>query len=1395
MDLNNRVAIIGMAGRFPGASDLGEFWNLLRSGATGTTRFTKEELLHQGIDRSLLNDPNYVPVRGIIGGEDYFDAEFFGCNQLEAQLMDPQARVFLECAWHALEDAGYGAKRERGSISLYASVGRSEYEHYLLRHLDPQTLSAPFALDGTLADFVPLRTSHKLDLTGPSILVKTACSSSLAAVHLACQSILRGESATALVATSSISWPARAGRLANSGSITSKTGSCRAFDVSADGTVSSDAVAAIVLKRLDHALQANDHIYAVVRGSAINNDGASKSSFTAPSVDGQVAVARQALAAAGLTPGEVSYIEAHGSGTLIGDPIEIEALAEAYRQAADGGAHRIGVGAVKTNIGHTDAAAGLVGLIKVALCLHHGEFVPTVGFRMANPHLRLESTPFYVVDRRQPWQDARVAAVHSTGMGGTNVHCLLESAPARVTTSPVAGLHLLTISARTVSALESASEALRDRLVADPALPMADVAWTLQTGREAFQHRRCLVADSAGGAAELLTHRNWPAVRTAVAGERSRPVAFLCPGLGVHDLGLAAGLYEQLPVFRRSLDESFEQLQSIAPRDWLAVLRESATAQPAARRPFGDANDLALPTEVAHPLLFAIELALADAWQSIGIQPKVLLGYSLGEYVAATLSGVFSRRDGLALVAARARLIDARPAGAMIAVALARPALQALCEVDVEIAAENGAQLCVLAGPQEAVARQLERLRYARVLCQLLPVRHPFHTAALAPVAGELAAIVAKTPRRPPSIPFVSNVTGTWITDEQAQSPDYWARHLCQTIELRAGMARLLADQRLALLELGTSGYLGDLAKLHEPGQMRPVICSFESEQASAYGCWLDVAGYLWATGVSLDWSGLPRPAGVGRQPLPAYPFERRRYVVRPRLQTMAETGAALSADVDDPVSVPAVAKAPQHTAHAAIGDLRGEMRSIWAKAFGFDDISDNANFFEIGGHSLLAIQLLFYIRDTLGVELTTQDLKNHPTVAKLTRLVATKTGQSGTTASERGHLLQRLRLLTPGEQQAEIERYVAGLLGKVLHDSTGDVRGRNLHDLGLGDAIPDLMRLFKHDLGRPVFPHEIARQRSVAELCGLVARVLGFETGAAEDGGASAIVPAPREAVVTRRFRSRNRPIAFILSSARSGSTLLRVMLAGHPLLFCPPELHLLGYDTLQQRHEQLKSEHFGRGLQRALMELRRCDAVQAQHEVEMMTAAGATIKDVYAVLQDLAGPRLIVDKSPDYAADVGILRMADDLFSSSYFLVLTRHPQAVIESYVRNRIGAVAGRQWTNPYEQAEHHWRTYYQNILDFLDEDRRPAIFVCYEELASRPEQVMRQICASLGIEFNAAVLDPYRGARMIDGAGDPNFHEHDSIDPARIDAWRGGEGAIALQSQTCRLAERLGYTDI
>ncbi|MBE9190287.1 SDR family NAD(P)-dependent oxidoreductase [Gloeocapsopsis crepidinum LEGE 06123] len=862
------IAIVGMAGRFPGAKNITEFWQNLCNDVESISHFRDEELIATGISPALINHPNYVKVGAFLEDIDLFDAAFFGFNPKEAEMTDPQHRLFLECAWEALEDAGYDSLRTESRIGVYAGASLSNYLSFNFN--DDQIGSAHSfqKLLGNDKDFLATRVSYKLNLTGPSLTVQTACSTSLVATSLACQSLLNYQCDMALAGGISIRVPQKTGYLHQEGGILSPDGHCRAFDANAQGTIIGNGVGVVVLKRLSDAISDGDNIYATIRSTAINNDGAGKVGYTAPSVNGQAEAIIEALALAGVEPESISYIEAHGTGTALGDPIEISALTNAFRTSTQKN-NFCAIASVKTNIGHLDAAAGIAGLIKTALALKHQLIPPSLNFSQPNPKIDFANTPFYVNTELRQWQangTPRRAGVSSLGIGGTNAHAILEEAPVVEASSPAHPWHLLVLSAKSETALESATANLAAYLAQNPHLNLADVAYTLQIGRREFNYRRMVVCQSISDAVSALKAKE---PQKVLPPTEANSITFMFPGQGSQYVNMARELYEYKQ-FQEEVDRCCLILKPHLGLDLRSIIypRELEKAAIQLKQ-----------TSLAQPALFVIEYALAKLWMSWGIVPQAAIGHSIGEYVAACLAGVISIEDTLALVAWRGKLMQQMPAGAMLSVALSEAELKPLLHENLSLAASNAPNLCVVSGNFKSVDAFEEKLISLGVNCRRLHTSHAFHSQMMEPVLEPFIKQLKNIKLNSPQIPFISNLTGTWITAEQATDVNYWAQHLRHTVLFNAGILTLLQEENRIFLEVGAGRTLSTLVKQHQSLQQL-VLPSLRhpQEEKSDIACLLHTLGQLWLAGVEINWSGFYSSEKRHRLPLPTYPFERQRY-------------------------------------------------------------------------------------------------------------------------------------------------------------------------------------------------------------------------------------------------------------------------------------------------------------------------------------------------------------------------------------------------------------------------------------------------------------------------------------------------------------------------------------
>ncbi|NET03815.1 MAG: amino acid adenylation domain-containing protein [Symploca sp. SIO2B6] len=888
------IAIIGMSCRFPGAKNIDTFWQNLRDGVESISFFTEEEL--ELDNPTVLSDPNYVNAGAVLPDIDHFDASFFGYSAKEAGIMDPQQRIFLECAWEALESAGYNPQTYEGLVGIYAGSGMNTY---LINNVNPhcnfslqQTfLGSALDLQVRLAngkDFLPTRVSYKLNLNGPSVNVQTACSTALVAVHMASQSLLNGECDLAMAGGVAICVPQKTGYLYQEDMIFSPDGKCRAFDADAQGTVFGNGTGIVVVKLLEKALEDGDKIHAVIKGSAINNDGALKVGYTAPSVEGQAAVISEALARAKIDASTVSYVEAHGTGTALGDPIEIASLTQAFRETSEEKGF-CAIGSVKTNIGHLLEAAGIAGLIKAVLALKHQQIPPSLHFQQPNPNINFEESPFYVNTTLSEWKTKgtpRRAGVSSFGMGGTNAHVVLEEAPEDQNRELLTGnrkrpRHILALSAKTEKALQELSERYVSYLDSAQDAELANICFTANTGRKHFNHRLAVVAESKQQLQEQLAA--FPPSIVEVVSSQRQQIAFLFTGQGSQYLGMGRQLYETQPTFREALDRCDEILHSYLDKSLLEVLYpEQGNGEQETGNSFKDIDE----TTYTQPALFALEYALFQLWKSWGIEPDVVMGHSVGEYVAACVAGVFSLEDALKLIAERGRLMQALPQDGEMASLLAseeeaiglqqRFAIAAIGPYaeEVSIAAINGPQSVVISGKREAINAICASLEAEEIKTKKLTVSHAFHSPLMEPMLAEFEQIARQVSFSIPQIQLISNITGEIATDEIA-TPEYWCRHVREPVQFAASMKGLAGAD--ILVEIGPKPILLGMGRQCLPEHQGLWLPSLRPGQ-NDWQQLLTSLAELYVQGVSVDWFGFDRDYLRHRENLPTYPFQRQRY-------------------------------------------------------------------------------------------------------------------------------------------------------------------------------------------------------------------------------------------------------------------------------------------------------------------------------------------------------------------------------------------------------------------------------------------------------------------------------------------------------------------------------------
>jgi len=984
-DWDETVAVIGMSGRFPGADNIEAFWHNLLNGVDSIRDFTEDEIRAAGVDiDAVRKDPDYVAAGGILGNPDMFDAVFFGINPKDAALTDPQHRVFLEQCWLAMEDAGYEPAAYEGHVGVFAGKAKNTYLYYNLfpSYGNTESIDDLVIVLGNMTDYLATTVSYKLGLKGPSVSVHTACSTSLVAIHQAKQSLLNYESDMAIAGGVCVLLPETKGYTYDEGNIHSPDGHTRTFDENAAGTVFSNGAGVVVLKRLSDALTDGDNILAVLKGSAINNDGSTKVGYMAPSVDGQAEVIAMAMSDANVEAENISYIETHGTATPLGDPIEVSALTQAFRESTD----RKGfcaLGSVKSNIGHLEAAAGVTGFIKTVLSLKNKQIPPTINFNKVNPKFEIETTPFLINDKLKPWTSndgPLVAGISSLGAGGTNAHAILQEPPELEPGDPGRTWQLICLSAKNEQALEDATDNLKGFLHRHPESNLADIAYTMQVGRRGFEHRRYLVCQKIDDAVRILSDKNKKELPENSQNKAGRPVVFMFPGQGSQYINMGLGLYETESVYKECFDDCCEKLKQIIGYDLRDIIFPDDEADDQARLLLDE-------TAITQPALFVLEYALAKLWMSWGIQPAAMIGHSIGEYVAACLAGVFSLDDALTIVAARGRLIQELPPGDMLAVSCPVDEVGLLLLDGMSVAAVNTPANCVVSAPKELMDKFKTKLDGMAIEVRPLHTSHAFHSQMMEPALDSFLKVTRNINFNEPGIPFVSSVSGTWITNDEACSPEYWVRHIRETVKFKFGREELAKDEQNVLLEVGPGNTLSILSRHPEFGVPKQKILASTRHARETHDdvkYITETLGRLWLEGVSIDWKAYHADERRLRVSLPTYPFQRKSFwidspkqVQGSSVQTMiSELNVVENANPDLEMVVAdtnSIAKKAVSRADNLLIELKQSLADLSGLAP--EDLDEDTTFLGLGFDSLFLTQASTSFKKKFGVPITFRQL------------------------------------------------------------------------------------------------------------------------------------------------------------------------------------------------------------------------------------------------------------------------------------------------------------------------------------------------------------------------------------------------------------------------------------
>jgi len=973
---NGDVAVIGMAGRFPGANTIAELWNILKEGKETISFFTKEEL-DPFIPTEIKNDPDYVSARGLIDDADKFDPAFFGINPKLAELMDPQQRIFLEVVWELLENTGYLPQRYSGSIGIFAGSGNNSY--YLNNVLSNKVLVERMGSFQVMTfnekDYVASRTAYQLNLNGPAVSVYSACSTSLLAITQAVENIRGGKCDVAIAGGVAITSPLKSGHIYQDGAMLSRDGHCRSFDIDAQGTVFSDGAGAVLLKSREDAERDGDKIYAIIKGIGVNNDGGGKGSFTAPSAEGQAGAIALAIQDSGIPAADISYVETHGTATPLGDPIEIEGLNIAFGNQEK--KQFCAIGSVKSNMGHLTAASGVAGFIKTVLSLHNKKLLPSINFKKPNPNIDFANSSFFVNDKFRDWnvKNKRIAGVSSFGVGGTNVHVVVEEYE-NIPRQSGGSRHwqLINWSAKTANSREAFAKRLAGWVEKDPNVNTADIAYTLNTTRQDFNFRRFVIAADNKELIGILNSSAVLPTESKQLKDNLSEIVFMFPGQGSQYVNMGIELYRDEPVFRDAVDECASLLEETLNEDIRDIIYPKNSDK--------EAEEKINNTYYTQPAIFVIEYATARLWMSWGLQPNAFVGHSIGEFVAAHFAGVFSLRDGLKLIATRGRMMAALPRGSMLAVRSDYERISNLLTNDLSLAVINSPGSCVIAGPIDSIADFSKLLSEKNISNRVLLTSHAFHSSMMDPIVKPFEEIVKQVKLSLPRLPIVSTVTGKWLTDADATDPAYWAAHLRSTVRFADAVATVLEEDNKLILEMGPKNVTASLVRQQAAKKISVAIPSLDiSEGQSEYYSILKAVGQLWLNGIGLDWESFYKGQQRLKLHLPNYAFEKNVYWVNPVVNNVTNGNAQPILDISTDIQNPQANNHLENTStqnnimrkDALIEQVKGILEN--ASGIEMEGVTPDMTFIEIGLDSLLLTQIALNLKKEFGLPITFRQL------------------------------------------------------------------------------------------------------------------------------------------------------------------------------------------------------------------------------------------------------------------------------------------------------------------------------------------------------------------------------------------------------------------------------------